>query len=221
MAPQDLVGLAALRPEGLVAGRSEASHAFDHLLADPHRWRERLRVLAKDVPEVDVKQAPVLGDHEVVQMPVSDPQDVGDDTIPCTAPDEVLQHVGFDAVVVVRAPVAFCLPLGVVRMMGPEELLDIVVVILQDSGQVGGILDELDEPVGRREGHHLIRRELQVHTVPLQYGVHEDDKLQDELVLPEVVALLHHDLLDEHPRPALPIRGDLASEHGRVHGRFQ
>ena len=59
----------------------DAAHCFDHLLTKLHRRRQRLGVAAQDVAEVDVEQTAGLGQQEVVEVPVTDAEQVGDDAV--------------------------------------------------------------------------------------------------------------------------------------------
>lgn len=68
-------------PELLVVLGMYASHSFDHLFAEFHGRRQRLRIAAEDVAEVDVKELARSGQHQVVQMAVADAQQVGNDAV--------------------------------------------------------------------------------------------------------------------------------------------
>ena len=85
---KDQVGRLAQNVERQVAEGTElscldgidAAHALHHLGAQLHGGREELRVVAKDVPKVDVNQLSVRGQQQVVQVAVTDAQQVRDDT---------------------------------------------------------------------------------------------------------------------------------------------
>mmetsp|Transcript_13205 Transcript_13205/g.38402 ORF Transcript_13205/g.38402 Transcript_13205/m.38402 type:complete len:263 (-) Transcript_13205:431-1219(-) len=69
--PEDVVRLARVHAELHVVLAALAAHRLDHLPADLHGRRERLGVAAKDVAEVNVEQAAVACEHEVVQVAVA------------------------------------------------------------------------------------------------------------------------------------------------------
>lgn len=61
--PKVQEGSVALLPELLVLLTLHAAHPFHHLLAQLHRRRQRLRVTAQDVAEVDVEELPCNQDR--------------------------------------------------------------------------------------------------------------------------------------------------------------
>mmetsp|Transcript_85575 Transcript_85575/g.261743 ORF Transcript_85575/g.261743 Transcript_85575/m.261743 type:complete len:339 (-) Transcript_85575:1458-2474(-) len=219
MPSQDLVRLAALRLERSVARRRETPHAFNHLLAYPHRRHQWLRVLAKDETKVDVEEATIASHHDIVQMPVTDPEDVRDDAITSTTSDEILQYLRLDAVRVLGAVLTRSDTR--VRVVRPEELLNVTVVILDDRRNVGRVLDKFDHAIHRRKRHHLVRSELQVDAIPLQDTVHQYDELQNKLVLPQVVALFDHYFFGAPLGVLAAQRAHLAREHRGVHGGLE
>ena len=75
------VGGEAVALEAGVVGGAGAAEALDHLLGDLDQRRERLRVAAQDEAEVDVEEVAVGAEQEVLQVPVPDPEDVGDDAV--------------------------------------------------------------------------------------------------------------------------------------------
>ena len=142
----------------------------------------RLGVSAQDVAKVDVKQFSSLGHEEVVQVSVPDPQQVGDDAIAGAALDVVTHDFGGDA----EGPrLAGC--------RGPEKVLD-GPLGSKDLGD-GSPIDELDESVAGGGGEDGVRGQLQVEVLLLQYPVEQGDDLQDQLVLPQVVAVLEYRLV--------------------------
>lgn len=68
-------------PELLIMLRMNAAHGLDHLLAELHWRRQRLRIPAEDVAEIDMKQFARFGQHQIVQMTIADAQQVRYDTI--------------------------------------------------------------------------------------------------------------------------------------------
>lgn len=61
-------GGVALLPELLVLLTLHAPHPLHHLLAQLHGWRQRLRVAAQDVAEVNVKQLPCKEDLNILEF---------------------------------------------------------------------------------------------------------------------------------------------------------
>ena len=91
------VRLTAVRLEAVIVRRGRAAHRLDHLLAQLHRRRQRLRVTAcssesvftrrvwfvasqykgmrgctEDKSKVDVEEVPPFREQEVVEVPVAD-----------------------------------------------------------------------------------------------------------------------------------------------------
>ena len=88
----DYVGLFSQCAESLstevlevsIVGAVRASHKVDHRLVDSHGRRlsdPRFGILSKDVSKVDVEDPSVVCDQQVVQMPVSDAQNVGNHAV--------------------------------------------------------------------------------------------------------------------------------------------
>ena len=71
----------AMLLEGLKVFRSVAAHRFHHFFAQLHRRRQGFRVAAENEPEVDVKQFTASGQKEIVVVPISDAQYIGDDAV--------------------------------------------------------------------------------------------------------------------------------------------
>ena len=73
--------------------RMVAHHFFAYL----HGRREGLGVTAQDVAKVNVEEAAVVGEHEVVQVPVPHAQDVGHHAVARTAAHKRLNHLHLQA----------------------------------------------------------------------------------------------------------------------------
>ena len=58
--------------------------------AEFDKWGQGLRITAQDVPEVDMEEAAVRRQHEVVMMTVTNAQDVGNDAVSSAATDVVV-----------------------------------------------------------------------------------------------------------------------------------
>lgn len=60
---------------------ADAAHRVHHLLAQLHGGRQRFGVSPQNVPEINVEQLAVLCEQQVVQVSVSDTQQVGYDAV--------------------------------------------------------------------------------------------------------------------------------------------
>mmetsp|Transcript_45143 Transcript_45143/g.104597 ORF Transcript_45143/g.104597 Transcript_45143/m.104597 type:complete len:206 (-) Transcript_45143:1477-2094(-) len=164
---------------------------------------------------------PIRSHHQVVQVPVTNTQDVGDDAIACTAADEILQHFWADSIGVVRTETRRLLCLArAQRVLRAKELLHVVLVLPQNSGQVHSVGNKLDDAVHRGECYHLVWGKLQVETILLQDGVHQDDELQHKLILPQVVPFFHHDSLHPPLLPRVASLAHLTCQNSRGHCGF-
>ena len=65
----------------LVVLRVHAAHSFHHLSAQFHGRRERFRVAAQNVAEVDVEQFAALCEQQIVQMAITHSQQICDDAV--------------------------------------------------------------------------------------------------------------------------------------------
>ena len=54
---------------------------FHHVLGHAHRLWQRLRITAHDEAEIDVKQLAGIAQEKIVQMPIADAQQIGDDAV--------------------------------------------------------------------------------------------------------------------------------------------
>mmetsp|Transcript_3714 Transcript_3714/g.9520 ORF Transcript_3714/g.9520 Transcript_3714/m.9520 type:complete len:208 (-) Transcript_3714:1444-2067(-) len=176
--PQNVVGLAAVGAELDVVLALRTPHGLHHLAAELHGRGEGLRVAAHDEPKVNVEQAAVLAQHQVIQVAITDPQDVRDDAVSRTALDERIEHT--------RVQPKWAIRLGAVER---EEAVDCPVV-RKDARQHGGILDAFHQPVLAAGRQHLIERQLQVQVFLLEQAVHQRDYLHHQLVLPQIIAPL-------------------------------
>eukprot|EP00964_Phaeocystis_antarctica_P048137 scaffold27877_cov63-Phaeocystis_antarctica.AAC.2 len=154
---QDIEGLAAEEAEAHVELRVRAAHSLNHLLAELHRRRERLGVPAEDVPEVTVADAEQVHGHAVA----------------CAAFHKGLETFGLDAVGRVRPRV---------RLL--QVAADVAAVLRQHLREWQAVGHALDEPLARRSGEAAVGRELEVEALLLEEVVHQQQHLDDELVLP-------------------------------------
>merc|ERR1712139_540524 len=58
---------------------------YSHLAPLPQSF---VRVTPKDEPKVDVEQAPIRGEHEILEMAIANPEDVSDHAVARTTLDE-------------------------------------------------------------------------------------------------------------------------------------
>ena len=58
-----------------------ASHRLDHLLAQLHRRRQRLRIASQNESEIHVEQFPARREQQIVVVTIADAQDVRDDAV--------------------------------------------------------------------------------------------------------------------------------------------
>lgn len=68
-------------PELSVMFGMNTSHGFDHLFTEFHGWRQRFRIASEDVTEIDVEELARLGQHQIIQMAITNAEKVRDDTI--------------------------------------------------------------------------------------------------------------------------------------------
>mmetsp|Transcript_28602 Transcript_28602/g.91167 ORF Transcript_28602/g.91167 Transcript_28602/m.91167 type:complete len:274 (-) Transcript_28602:804-1625(-) len=205
---QDVVRLTAVGLEPRVVRAARAPHRLHHLLAKLHGRGAQLGVPAHDEAEVDVEDAAVRGQQQVVQVAVPHPQDECDHAVPRAAAHERLQHLG-------RHPVG---PLGV-RAVQAEVRGDGAVVAQHHRQRLRGG-HELDEAVVAARGEHAVGGEAQVEALPLEQPVHQGDHLHHQLVLAQVVALLEDDRALPARRRAegQTQRVQCAAEHGGLPG---
>jgi hypothetical protein len=71
----------AVRPEASVVRGLCTSHCIDHLLADLDSGWIRLWVTAKYVPKIDVEEVPIWSKEEIVQMTITDSENICNHTV--------------------------------------------------------------------------------------------------------------------------------------------
>ena len=81
LAAEDVVRLAAELDETLVFAALCTSHRDDHFFAQLHRRRESLWIVAEDEPKVDVKEVSARRDQQIVEMAISNAENVRDDAV--------------------------------------------------------------------------------------------------------------------------------------------
>eukprot|EP00327_Prymnesium_parvum_P039256 CAMPEP_0195653490 /NCGR_PEP_ID=MMETSP0815-20121206/33421_1 /TAXON_ID=97485 /ORGANISM="Prymnesium parvum, Strain Texoma1" /LENGTH=406 /DNA_ID=CAMNT_0040797651 /DNA_START=128 /DNA_END=1345 /DNA_ORIENTATION=- len=164
---EDVERFTARQAEAVVQNGVRAAHRLDHLLAQLHRRRERLRVAAEDVAEVDVEQRAVGAQHQVVEVAVAHSENVHGDAVPRAALDERLQHLRLDAVKA-RA--------------------------VRGAAAAGTAGCHSGSPVGpARVGGSPERSELEVEALLPQQLVHEHEHLNHQLVLAQIIAAFEDD----------------------------
>lgn len=132
------------------------THGSDHFVRDTHRRREWLRVSSQYEPEVNVEQAAMVIKEKVIQMAIANPEQIGDDAISSTAPDKVVHH-GF----ILNPEGTF--PLMSLRMFATsfpcdvaKVIIQLVLVLVQDGGQVSAIGNHFKKSSVRTGGDHAV-----------------------------------------------------------------
>ena len=86
--PERGVSCKAVLLELLILLGRGPTHAVDHFLAELHGWREGLWVSAEDEAKVCVEEVAVRGEEQVVEMAISDAEEVGDHAVARAGFDE-------------------------------------------------------------------------------------------------------------------------------------
>lgn len=68
-------------PKLLIMLRMYTTHGFDHLLTEFHGRRQWFWVTSENITKVDVEQLARFGQHQIVQMSITNSQQIGYDTI--------------------------------------------------------------------------------------------------------------------------------------------
>lgn len=205
--PQDMVGLESVAQEQLVVLAVLAAHSLqlnrlalshiDHIVGDANTRLLHLRVLSENIPKIDVEEvAFVLHfathrhshiDHDVIQVPIADSQEIRDHRIACAASNVRVHHLRVD-LLFIRRRRAF--------LQKRANRLH--------AGERAAVLHHLQQSLRRatRPTHsprlpdrqHRVGRETEVQVHVVEQFVHQADHLHHHLVLAHVVAVLHHHL---------------------------
>mmetsp|Transcript_28580 Transcript_28580/g.87727 ORF Transcript_28580/g.87727 Transcript_28580/m.87727 type:complete len:522 (+) Transcript_28580:54-1619(+) len=162
-------------------GRRAEQRAGDGL-RQPQARGEGLRVVAEDEAEVDVEEVALRRDLEIVQMPVANAQAVCGNAIRGDAAAQVVErllqrHGLWPAGVKPRREVAVGRAERLGEGHGARHELHVASVGRHGQNAVGG------------QAQRLVLRRRQALTPD---ALHERKQLQHELVLPQVIAHLHH-----------------------------
>ena len=91
---EDQIGGVTKPPELAESLRSGSAHRVDHLLSQPNRGQRQglSRIAAEQIGKVHVEEFSVVGDQQIVQMPVADAQHVSHDAVSRATLAKVTYH---------------------------------------------------------------------------------------------------------------------------------
>ena len=170
--PQEQHGINGLLLEDLIPITSLTTHTLHHGLVDTERLEPDIFVgglLAQNETKVEMEEVTILGNHEILEMPVTDGHQVGNGSIACGRLEVVL-HDFVDVQVVF-----FCAPLEV-----NGDVTFVLELYFLDGTRV---FDELHHAIVWAAGDALVGSESKVEVDLFQQNIKHRNDLQNELIL--------------------------------------
>lgn len=130
-----------------------------------------------------MKEVPIWRKEQIVEVPVSHAQQVRDYAVASAASHECVKHT-------------WCYPIRArtccIGMMFTKIVEQATLIFARDCSKRLA-RHKLHHAIDCTGGQHSVRRDLQVEILLAQQAVHEREKLNDELILPEIIAVLEDD----------------------------